>query len=54
MWDDDTAAAIAQVEVFESFEGTGNKRRFVGHTKKIRAWDKKAALELLLKHLGEL
>jgi phage terminase small subunit len=53
-WDDDTAAAIAQVEVFESFEGTGNKRRVIGHTKKVRAWDKKAALELLLKHLGAL
>jgi phage terminase small subunit len=53
-WDDDTAAAIAQVEVFESFEGTGDKKRSVGHTKKIKAWDKKAALELLLKHLGAL
>ncbi len=47
-WDDDTAAAIAQVEVFESFEGTGDKRRFIGHTKKVKSWDKKAAMLALM------
>lgn len=47
--DDDTAAAIASVEVDEiGIEGT-----VVGYTKKIKHWDKNAALEKAMKHLGQ-
>ena len=48
--DDNTAAAIASVEVFEEFRGTGENRTLVGYTKKIRLWDKNKALENLAKH----
>jgi len=53
-WDDATAAAVAQVEVFELFEGAGKNRRQIGFTKKVKGWDKNRALEMLLKHLGLL
>jgi phage terminase small subunit len=53
-WDDATAAAIAQVETFEEFQGSGDKRRLVGFTRKVKSWDKRASLELLLKCLGVL
>jgi phage terminase small subunit len=47
--DDDTAAAVASVEVDEiGVEGT-----VIGHTKKIKHWDKNAALEKAMKHLGQ-
>jgi phage terminase small subunit len=46
--DEDTAAAIASVEVDEiGVEGT-----VIGQTKKVKAWDKNAALEKAMKHLG--
>jgi len=50
--DDDTAASLAGVEVFEEFEGRGDQRRLIGHTRKLKRWDKVAALNLLGKHLG--
>ncbi|WP_434513794.1 terminase small subunit [Dechloromonas sp. ARDL1] len=50
--DDDTAAAIAGLEVLEEFEGSGKERVFVGYTKKYKIADKNAALEKLCKHLG--
>ena len=50
--DDDTAAAISGIETLEEFEGAGGDRCLVGHTKKVRPWDKGRALELLGKHLG--
>lgn len=47
--DDDTAAAIASVEVDEiSVEGVT-----IGTTKKVKHWDKNAALEKAMKHLGQ-
>lgn len=49
-WDDDTAAVIAGVEVFEEFEGRGKDRQQIGFTKKVKRWDKPKALELLGKH----
>jgi phage terminase small subunit len=51
-WDDDTAAAIASIEVIEQFEGTGEDRKLSGYLKKVRLWDKNAALEKTIKHLG--
>jgi phage terminase small subunit len=50
--DDDIAAAVASIEVTEEFAGSGESREFVGYTKKIKFWDKNAALEKLFKLLG--
>lgn len=54
-WDDDTAAAIASVEVVtlsgeRSRDEDGNK--IVERTHKLKVWDKNSALEKLGKHLG--
>ena len=51
-WSDEAAAAIAGVEVLEEFVGKGKARTLVGHTKKVRVFDKVRALELLSKNLG--
>jgi phage terminase small subunit len=51
--DDDTAAALAGMEVTEEFEGSGQDRKFIGFTKKYKLADKNAALEKAMKHLGE-
>ena len=50
--DDDTAAALAGLDVLEEFEGSGDERRFVGYTKKYKVADKNSALEKLFKHHG--
>jgi phage terminase small subunit len=51
--DDDTAAAVASLEVLEEWQGQGEARRQVGVTKKLKQWDKGKALALLLAHLGD-
>lgn len=51
-WDDDLAATISNIEVFEEYEGYGQDRKLVGYTKKVKFWDKNAALEKAMKHLG--
>lgn len=55
-WDDDTAAAVAQLEVeehFDSSEGEGKQPKVYGFsTKKLKIWDKNAALEKAMRHLG--
>ena len=51
-WDDDTAAAIASIEVIEQFEGTGDDRKLSGYLKKVRLWDKNSALDKTIRHLG--
>lgn len=50
--DDDTAAALAGLEVREEFEGAGENRAFVGYTKKYKLANKLGALDSLAKHLG--
>ena len=52
MLDDDTAGALAGLEVMEEYEGNGRDREFVGYTKKYKIADKLRALEALGKHLG--
>jgi phage terminase small subunit len=47
--DDDTAAAIAGVEVFEKVNEHGKR---IGITKKVKFWDKNSALEKAMKYLG--
>ena len=49
--DDNTAMALAGMDVMEEFEGSGSDRVFVGYTKKFKLTDKRASLELLGKHL---
>ena len=50
--DDDTAAAIAGLDVMEEYEGSGVDRVLVGYVKKWKLADKNSALEKLAKHLG--
>lgn len=50
--DDDTAACLAGLEVLESYEGSGEDRKFVGIVKKYKIADKNSALEKAMKHLG--
>lgn len=50
--DDDTAAAIAGLEVLEEFEGSGRDRVLIGHVKKYKVSDKNSALEKAAKILG--
>lgn len=51
-WDDDTAAFVGGLEIAEEFEGRGDARVSTGFTKKLKIWDKNAALEKAMKHLG--
>ena len=50
--DDDSAAAIAGLEVVQQFEGSGDDRKFIGYLKKYKLSDKGASLTALEKHLG--
>lgn len=50
--DDDTAAAVASLEVLEEFSGRGEERELDGYTKKLKFWDKNAALDKAMRHLG--
>jgi phage terminase small subunit len=47
---DDIAHSISSIEVDELYEGVGKDREQIGYTKKIKFWDKKGALELLMKY----
>ena len=50
-WDDETAAAVAGIEVTEEYGGRGEDRALTGYTKKVKQWEKTRALELLGRHL---
>lgn len=55
--DDDTAAALAGVEVVEmagaaAIGGDAGIQHVAMHTKKIKYWDKNSALEKAMKHFG--
>jgi phage terminase small subunit len=50
-WDDDTAAAVASIEVETRTEGRGEDAEHYTVTK-LKLWDKNSALEKLCKHLG--
>lgn len=55
-WDDETAAAVAGLEVVEMAGGAaiGGKdglQHIPMYTKKVKLWDKKGSLELLARHL---
>lgn len=50
--DDETAAAIAGLEVETLFEGRGSEREAIGRLHKVKLTDKKGALDSLARHLG--
>lgn len=50
--DDDTAAALAGLEIHEEFSGVGEDRELAGYTKKYKLANKLGALDSLAKHLG--
>lgn len=52
--DDDTAAAVAGLDLLEEYRGTGEERQFVGYVKKFKIADKNTALTNAMKHLGIL
>lgn len=52
--DDDTAAALAGLDVQEEYEGSGEDRVFIGYTKKYKVSDKNTALTNAMRHLGML
>lgn len=49
---EDVRRIIAAVDVQEVYEGRGESRVKVGEVKKIKFWDKGAALDKLMRHLG--
>ena len=49
---DDVAVALTGIDVKEIFIGKGEKRKQIGHIKKINFSDKKGALDSVGKHLG--
>lgn len=48
--DETAAAAVAGIEVFEEFSGTGKARVKIGETKKVRLRDPMPAIRLLAEH----
>lgn len=50
--DDETAAALAGLDVNDFYEGFGDDRQFMGYVKKYKLADKKGALDSLARHLG--
>lgn len=50
--DDETAGAIAGVDVIENFEFENKERRLTGYTKKLKISDKNTAIQAAMKHLG--
>lgn len=50
--DDDTAAALAGLDMQEVYEGYGEDREFVGYVKKYKLADKKSALDSMARYLG--
>lgn len=49
-WPEHIARAVASIEVFEEYQGSGSERQYIGQTKKVKFWDKPKALELKGKH----
>jgi phage terminase small subunit len=51
-WDDDTAAAIASVDVEEIWDGRGEGRKQIGVTKRVKLWSKSDALRMAMELFG--
>lgn len=52
--DDDTAAAVAGLDLLEEYRGEGKDRVFVGYVKKFKIADKNTALTNAMRHFGML
>ena len=52
--DDDTARALASIEIEALYEGFGSDREQVGHTKKVKLWNKENALKTFMQYHGML
>jgi phage terminase small subunit len=53
-WPEDMKAAVASVETTELFEHMpGGEKQLIGYTKKVKLYDKNAALDKLMRHLGQ-
>jgi phage terminase small subunit len=50
--DDETAAALASIDVDEITIGKGPRRKAIGTTSKVRLHDKLVAIDRAMKHLG--
>jgi hypothetical protein len=48
--DEQTAAMISSLEHDAIYSGTGKNRKLVGHTNKVKLWDKVTALRTLAQH----
>lgn len=44
--------AIAELSVFEEYQGVGKDRELIGFTKKVKTTDRKGVIVELMKHLG--
>jgi phage terminase small subunit len=53
-WPDDVVPAVAGIEVFEEYQGKGEDRVLIGHTKKVRLWDPSPSLTNMAKNLGAI
>lgn len=51
-WGDAIGASVKSIEINELYEGSGDDRIRIGDTKKVQFWDKGAAIDKLMKHLG--
>ena len=51
--DDDAAAVLASLEIEEMKEREDGVTKVVGHTVKMKVWDKNSALDKAMKHLGQ-
>ena len=49
--DEEVRLGIASIETIDLFKGTGQNRKLIGRTQKVRLPDRIRALELLGKHL---
>jgi hypothetical protein len=46
-------SALAGFEMMEEYEGSGDKRVFVGYAKKVNLVDRKAAVDMAMRHVGK-
>jgi hypothetical protein len=53
-WPDDIVPAVAGIETFEVYEGKGEDRVLIGHTKKVRLWDPNPSLTNMAKNVGAI
>lgn len=50
--DDETASALAGMDIQEEFAGSGEARVHIGRTKKVKIAERKGYLDMLMRHLG--